>query len=237
LDITVKVPSHVEVYLRNYAATLFYDTSEYALSRAILVALISKLDEMCLISPEEVVAGVMKDRVVEVPPSILTEQYIPIERTDAEEYALQVAMVGGTPPVKKPKPSVKVESGELKSIPEMRGDQVSYTWIVWGWAMGSTLNEVTLESGARKWHCFEYRNVVEGVKQRKGVTIKDTTIYGALTTLVDRNWLTMNDKREYSLTEAAKKWVLKRQSQEYLIEKSFLDPIEGVDLRVPVEAK
>lgn len=125
MDITVKVPSHVEKYLKNYAATLFYDTSEYALSRAILVALISKLDEMCLISPEEVVAGVMKG--VEV----------------------------------------------------------------------------------------------------KGVTIKETTIYGALDTQVDRNWLTMNEKREFSLTEASKKWVLKRQNQEYLIEKGFLDPIEG----------
>lgn len=224
MDITVKIPAHVEEHLKSYAATLFYDTSEYAMSRAMLVALVSKLDELCLISPEDVVAGVM--RVEEVPQPTLRETHIPIIRSVEEDYEIQVVLAGGTPPVKKPKPSIKVESGELKPIPEERNKQPSYTWLVWGWTMGSTLNEVTLESGARKWHCFDYKTMVAGVRQRKGVLIKETTAYAALDTLVKYNWLTMNDKRDFSLTLSAQKWVLQKKNQDYLIEHGFLDSID-----------
>jgi hypothetical protein len=234
LNITVNIPAHVEEHLRSYAASLFYDTSEYAMSRAMLVALVSKLDELCLISPEDVVAGVMKG--VEVPQSTLQQgfvPYIPDALSVEKEYALQLAMVGGTPPEKKPivakpkNPTVTDPKDlDLRPISEEHGGKPSYTWLVWGWAMGSTLNEVTTYSGARQWHCFDYKTMVAGVHLRKGVSIKETTAYAALDTLVKYNWLTMNDKRDFSLTQAAQKWALKKSNQDYLIEHGFLDPID-----------
>jgi hypothetical protein len=229
MDINVKIPAHVEEHLRSYAASLFYDTSEYAMSRALVVALIGKLDELCLIAAEDVVAGVIKG--VEVTQPTLPEiKVIPnaeaLEATKMHFMALTNGEPEKKPIVAKPKKSTATDPSELKPIPENRGDQQSYTWLVWGWAMGSTLNEVTIESGARKWHCFDYKTMVAGVHLRKGVSIKETTAYAALDTLVKYNWLTMNDKRDFSLTQAAQKWALKKSNQDYLIEHGFLDPID-----------
>ena len=96
--------------------------------------------------------------------------------------------------------------------------------------MASSLNLVTPESGARKFHSFNMQDVVQGVLQKKGVRVKDPTAYSALDVMVKRQWLNFNTTTKlYTLSPLAQKWVLMAKNQSYLTDKGFLDPIVAPD--------
>lgn len=59
MDVTITVPSSVEEHLRKYAASLFFETTPYAISRSIVHALINQLDAACIVSREEIVAEIL----------------------------------------------------------------------------------------------------------------------------------------------------------------------------------
>ena len=93
--------------------------------------------------------------------------------------------------------------------------------------MASSLNLVTFESGVRKFHSFNMQDVVQGLLQKKGIRVKDPTVYSALDVMVTRQWLTFNSKtKQYILSPVAQKWTQIPNNHSYLVEKGFLDPIE-----------
>ncbi|MEZ4863187.1 MAG: hypothetical protein R3C14_17845 [Caldilineaceae bacterium] len=221
MEITVTIPPSVEDHLKTYAASLFYETSPYAISRAIVCALINQLDAACLVSRDEIVTDILESSKAQVvqptvapaakqePPAITAPSAAPTEKSN------------GTPPG-----TLITDPKKLKVPSERFQGNASNTWLVWGWCMASSLNLVTAESGARKFHSFNLQDVIQGVMQRKKVRVKDTTAYSALDVLVKRQWLAFNSTTKlYALSPLAQKWVFTPKNQSYLIEKGFLDPV------------
>lgn len=94
---------------------------------------------------------------------------------------------------------------------------------VGGWSTASSLNLVTPGNGPRKFHSFNLQDVVQGVIQKKGVRIHDTTAYSALAVMIKRQWLNYNSTTKlYTLSTVAQKWALTPKNQTYLIDKGFL---------------
>lgn len=224
MEITVTIPPSVEEHLRTYAASLFYETSPYAISRAIVCALVNQLDEACLVSRDEIVTGILEESKPSAPVFTI-EQPAPTPVPTKEPPAPAAEKANGAPP-----PAGITDPKKLKVPNERFQGKASNTWLVWGWCMASSLNLVTLESGARKFHSFNLQDVVQGVIQKKGVRVKDTTAYSALDVMVKRQWLTFNSSTKlYALSPIAQKWVLTPKNQTYLIDKGFLDPVEAPD--------
>lgn len=216
MEITVTIPPSVEDHLKAYAASLFFETNPYAISRAIVSALINQLDAARLVSRDEIVTHILEESKQSVPkptPAPVVEKELPpppVEKTTATPIV---------PLITDPK--------KLKVPGERFQGKASNTWLVWGWAMASSLNLVTLEKGERKFHSFNLKDVIQGVTQKKGIRIKDTTVYSALDVMVKRQWLNFNSTaKRYTLSPVAQKWALTPKNHSYLIEKGFLDPIE-----------
>lgn len=222
MEITVTIPPSVEEHLKTYAASLFYETSPYAISRAIVCALVNQLDEACVVSRDEIVTGILE---ASKPPALPKEQPAPISALPKEQPAPPAEKANGTPP-----PTAITDPKKLKVPGERFQGNASNTWLAWGWCMASSLNLVTLEGGSRKFHSFNLQDVVQGVIQKKGVRVKDTTAYSALVVMVKRQWLTFNSSTKlYALSPIAQKWVLMPKNQTYLIDKGFLDPVDAPD--------
>ncbi len=230
MEITVTIPLSVEGYLKKYAASIFYETTPYAISRAIVYALINQLDTACLISRDEVVAGILE--AGKVPVSEI-EKALPVSSTleVVIEKALSAtlpepsaaAQIASAPPTT----TVITDPKKLKVPGERFQGKASNTWLGWGWCMASSLNLVTFESGTRKFHSFNMQDVVQGVLQKKGIRVKDPTVYSALDVMVNRQWLNFNSTTKlYTLSTVAQKWALTPKNQTYLIENGFLDPVQ-----------
>lgn len=225
MEITVTIPPSVEDHLRTYAASLFFETSPYAISRAIVCALINQLDAACLVSRDEIVAGILDASKPPAPPPeppVVAKEVAPVPIAPA----VTVAPTPAPQPSAEPGVVMITDPKKLKVPGERFQGNASNTWLVWGWCMASSLNLVTLESGSRKFHSFNLQDVIQGVIQRKGVRVKDTTAYSALDAMVKRQWLTYNDTNKlYLLSPVAQKWALTPKNQTYLIDKGFLDPV------------
>lgn len=221
MDITVTIPPSVEEHLRTYAASLFFETTPYAISRAIVCALINQLDAACVVSRDEIVTGILdagKASIVQAAPVLVAEKVLPAAPAEPVSVAAPVAPT--------PVAGVVTDPKKLKVPSERFQGSASNTWLVWGWCMASSLNLVTPESGARKFHSFNMQDVVQGVLQKKGVRVKDPTAYSALDVMVKRQWLNFNTTTKlYTLSPLAQKWVLLPKNQSYLTDKGFLDPI------------
>lgn len=220
MEITVTIPPNVEDHLKAYAASLFFETTPYAISRAIVSALINQLDAACLVSRDEIVAGILDEskqpEAPEPTPAPVVEKELPLPPTEKVIVTPSVQLI--TDPKK------------LKVPGERFQGKASNTWLVWGWSMASSLNLVTPDSGSRKFHSFNLQDLIQGVIQKKGVRINDTTAYSALSVMIKRQWLNYNSTTKlYILSSVAQKWVLTPKNQTYLIEKSFLDPIQQSD--------
>lgn len=232
MEITVTVPPSVEEHLRTYAASLFFETTPYAISRAIVCALINQLDAACVVSRDEIVTGILavgKPPAAEVVPAPVVEKALSVP---AAEPTPTPAAVPTTAPATAATPATTLitDPKKLKVPGERFQGNASNTWLVWGWCMASSLNLVTPESGARKFHSFNMQDVVQGVLQKKGVRVKDPTVYSALDVLVTRQWLNFNSTTKlYTLSPVAQKWALLPKNQTYLTEKGFLDPIAQTD--------
>ena len=229
MEITVTIPPSVEEHLRTYAASLFFETSPYAISRAIVCALINQLDAACLVSRDEIVLGILEASKPPAPLPLPTPLPTPVVE---EEIAPAVTTAPPPAPKASAEPAVTLitDPKKLKVPGERFQGNASNTWLVWGWCMASSLNLVTLESGSRKFHSFNLQDVIQGVIQRKGVRVKDTTAYSALDAMVTRQWLTYNETNKlYLLSPVAQKWALTPKNQSYLIDKGFLEPISQID--------
>lgn len=216
MEITINIPPSMEEHLRTYTASLFYETSSYAMSRAIVCALVNQLDASCLVSRDEIVNGIIeasKPQAPKAPVNLVVEKELP------------------APPVQKANATAAIlDPKKLKMPQEIFQGSASNTWLVWGWCMASSLNLVTIDSGARKFHSFNITDVIQGVMQKKKIRVKDTTAYSALDVLEKRQWLNFNrETKLYTLSSVAQKWALTPKNQNYLIEKGFLDPIEQPD--------
>lgn len=207
MELTVTIPSRVEEHLRAYAASLFYETTPSAISRAIVCALINQLDTACVVSRDEIVTEILE---ASQPPA---PQPAPTPVVEKESPAPPTEKANGTPPV-----TVLRDTKQLKVPSEQFQGHASNTWLVWGWCMASSLNLGTVESGAGKFHSFNLQEVIQGVMQKKRVHVKDTTAYSALGVLVKRQWLTFNAATKlYASSPVAQKWVLTPKNQTYLI--------------------
>lgn len=230
MEITITIPPSVEAHLRTYTASLFYETTSYAMSRAIVCALINQLDASCLVSREEIVTGILesgKPQTPTLPPPPVIQVEAPVAEVKKEAPAPPVIEPSTTKSSAAPDVPPITDPKKLKVPNEMFQGSPSNTWLVWGWCMASSLNLVTLESGARKFHSFNLQDVIQGVMQKKSVRVKDTTAYSALDVMVKRQWLNFNSTTKlYTLSNVAQKWSLTPKNQTYLIEKGFLAPIE-----------
>jgi len=219
MEITVTIPPSVEEHLRTYTASLFYETTPYAISRAVVSALINQLDSAGLVIRNDIVTGILEasDPFAPQPePTPVIEEASPLPPIEKATAASLVTTI--TDPKKLKVPSERFQG------------RVSNTWLIWGWCMASSLNLVTLESGARKFHSFNLQDVIQGVSQRKKVRVKEKTAYRALDVLVKRQWLTFNSAtKRYALSPIARKLALMPKNQTYLIDKGFLDPIAQPD--------
>jgi len=216
MEITVTIPPSVEDHLKAYAASLFFETTPYAISRAIVSALINQLDADCLVSRDEIVASILDEskqpEAPEPTPAPAVEKDLPPPLVEKANATPSVQLI--TDPKK------------LKIPGERFQGKASNTWLVWGWAMASSLNLVTPDSGPRKFHSFNLQDLIQGVIQKKGVRIHNTTAYSALTVMIKRQWLNYNSTTKlYTLSAIAQKWALAPKNQTYLIDKGFLDPI------------
>jgi len=216
MEVTVTIPPSVETHLRTYAASLFFETTPYAISRAILYALVNQLDTACVVSRDEIVAGIL---AANTPPP-----FTPV--VEAAQPPKEVAAQSVEAALAAPTTITISDPKKLKMPGERFQGKASNTWLVWGWCMASSLNLVTLDSGARKFHSFNLQDTVQGVLQKKGTRVKDTTAYSALSVLTERQWLNFNSNTKlYSLSAVAQRWALTPKNQSYLIEKGFLDPV------------
>lgn len=216
MEITVMIPPSVEEHLRTYAASLFYETSPYALSRAIIAALINEMNSAGLINQDEIIAGI----IAASKPEVSTQQAASIVELPAppiEKLDIDISKVIITDPMK------------LKIPREQFHGDTSNTWLVWGWCVSSHFN--TPDNGARKLRKFRLQDVIQGVMQQKGIQIKDTTAYSALDVLVKRQWLTfIETNKRYTLSPIAQKWASMPQNQVYLTEKELLRLSEESDM-------
>lgn len=222
MEITIVVPPSVEEPLRTYAASLFFETSPYATSRAVLAALINQLDTSRLVNRDEIIQEILsasKSPVPELVPALeaaIIEKELPVEPVPS---AQKLSKSATTEPFTDPK--------QLKVPGELFKQKASNTWLVWGWCMSSSLNPITPDTGLRKSYSFKIEDVIKGVLKTKGIGINFTTAYSALTVLVQRQWLRYNTSTKvYTLSSVAQKWVLTPKNQNYLIDKGFLDRIE-----------
>jgi hypothetical protein len=219
MEITVTIPPSVGEHLRTYAASLFYETTPYAISRAVVSALINQLDSAGLVMRDDIVTRIVETSKPFAPqsePTPVIEEPSPIPPIEQATAASLVTII--TDPKK------------LKVPSEWFQGKVSNTWLIWGWCMASSLNRITLESGARKFHRFSLKDVVQGVMQRKKVRVKDKTAYSALDVLVKRQWLTFNAAtKQYALSAIARKLALMPKNQSYLINKGFSDLLAQPD--------
>lgn len=224
MEITVTIPPSVEEHLRTYAASLFFETTPYAISRAIVCALINQLDAACVVSRDEIVTGILeagKPQAIEVVPPPVVEKTLPAAAVEPAPIAATAATTAAAPAI-----TLITDPKKLKVPGERFQGNASNTWLVWGWCMASSLNLVTPESGARKFHSFNMQDVVQGILQKKGIRVKDPTVYSALDVLVTRQWLNFNSTTKlYMPSPVAQKWALLPKNQTYLTEKGFLDPI------------
>jgi len=215
MEITVTIPPSVEEHLRTYAASLFYETTPYAISRAVVSALINQLDSAGLVIRNDIVTGILeasKPLASQPKPTPVIEEASPLPPIEKATAPSLVTII--TDPKKLKVPSERFQG------------KVSNTWLIWGWCMASSLNLVTLESGARKFHSFTLQDVIQGVSQRKKVRVKDKTAYSALDVLVKRQWLTFNSAtKRYALSSIARKLALMPNNQTYLIDKGFSAPL------------
>lgn len=212
MEITVTIPPNVEEHLRTYAASLFFETSSYALSRAVICALINEMDSAHLINRADIVAGILevgKPLDSNLQALTMTEYLAPsVQKPDRD-----ISVVATTDP-----PKLKIPREQF------HGD-TSNTWLVWGWCISFGLSSVLPERSKRKARAFSLQDVIKGVIQQKGIQIKDTTAYSALNILVERQWLTfLESSKRYTLSALAQQWALAPQNQTYLIEKGFLTP-------------
>lgn len=224
MEITVTIPSSVEEHLRKYAASIFYETTTYAVSRAIVYALINQLDADCLVSRDEIVTGILASNKPPAP-VIEKEILVPSALTPVVEKTLPASSPETSTAA--PAATAITDPKKLKVPGERFQGSESNTWLVWGWCLASSLNLVALESGARKFHSFNMQDVVQGVLQKKGIRVKDPTVYSALDVMTKRQWLTFNSKtKQYTLSPVAQRWAQIPNNHKYLVEKGFLDPIE-----------
>ncbi len=218
MEITVTIPPGVGEHLRTYAASLFYETTPYAISRAVVSALIDQLDSAGLMIRDDIVTRILeasKPFATQSEPTPVIEEQSPIPPIEKATAALV---------------TITTDPQKLKVPSERFQGKVSNTWLIWGWCMASSLNRLTLESGVYKFHRFSLRDVVQGVMQRKRVYVKDKTAYSALDVLVKRQWLTFNSvTKHYALSPIARKLVLLPKNQTYLINKGFSDPLAQPD--------
>jgi len=219
MEITVTIPASVGEHLRTYAATLFYETTPYAISRAVVSALINQLDSAGLVMRDDIVTRILEASnpcASPAEPTPMIEEQLPIPPIEKATAASLVPII--TDPKKLKVPSERFQG------------KISNTWLIWGWCMASSLNEITLESRAHKFHRFSLQDVVQGVMLRKRVCVKDKTAYSALAVLVKRQWLTFNAAtKQYALSASARKLVLMPKNQTYLINKGFSDPLAQPD--------
>lgn len=215
MEITVTIPPSVEDHLKAYAASLFFETTPYAISRAIVSALVNQLDAARLVSRDEIVTGILEESKQPAPKPLST----PV--IEKEVVALPVEKANAT--LSAP---LSTDPKRLKVPGERFQGKASNTWLVWGWSMAASLNLATLENGVHKFQSFNLQDVLQGVLRKKGIPIKSTTAYSALNVMVTREWLTFNStSKHYILSSAAQKWILTSKNQSYLIKKGFLDPI------------
>lgn len=212
------IPPSVEKHLRTYAASLFYETSPYALSRAIIAALINEMNSTGLINRNEIVAGILEESKSQtsIPPvqEVVELPALPLPKPELDDSKAVI-----TNPM------------NLKIPREQFHGEASNTWLVWGWCISSELHLNTRGSATPKFRKFRLQDVTQGVIQQKGIQIKDTTAYSALDVLVKRQWLTfIETTKRYTLSSIAEKWVLMPQNQAYLIEKGFLRFPEESDI-------
>lgn len=212
MEITVTIPPNVEEHLRTYAASLFYETSSYALSRAVVCALINEMDAARLINKDSIVMGILevgKPLDSNLQASSVTE----LLATSVQKPDIDISVMAKTDPQK------------LKIPREQFHGDTSNTWLVWGWCISFGLSSALPERSNRKARAFSLQDVIKGVIQQKGIQIKDTTAYSALNILVERQWLTLlESSKRYTLSAIAQQWALASQNQTYLIEKGFLTP-------------
>lgn len=218
MEITVTIPPSVEEHLHTYAASLFFETSSYALSRAIFSALINEMASNGLINQKEIIAGIIAASKSEVS----TQQAAPVVELPApplEKVDIDIPKVVITDPTK------------LKIPREHFHGDTSNTWLVWGWCVSSGLHLNARGNSTRKLRKFRLQDVIEGVMQQKGIHIKETTVYSALDVLVKRQWLIFVEKsKRYTLSPIAEEWAVMPQNQTYLVEKDFLRLPEESDL-------
>lgn len=219
MEITVTIPASVGEHLRTYAASLFYETTPYAISRAVVSALIDQLDSAGLVMRDDIVIRILEASNPCAPhsePTPMIEEQSPIPPVEKATTASLVPII--------------TDPKRLKVPSERFQGKVSNTWLIWGWCMASGLNRITLESGAYTFHRFRLQDVVQGVMLRKRVRVKDKTAYSALDVLVKRQWLTFNAAtKQYALSASARKLALLPKNQSYLINKGFSDPLAQPD--------
>ena len=182
---------------------------------------LNQLDASCLVSRDDIVTGILEASRPTTPVAM------PIVPLTTPVIKKELAVL----PVEKAKAASPItaiiDPKKLKVPGERFQGKASNTWLVWGWAIASSLNLVTLENGERKFHSFKLQDVVQGVVQKKGMRIKDTTVYSALDVMVTREWLTFNSTtKRYTLSPVAQRWTQIPKNHSYLVEKGFLDPIE-----------
>lgn len=136
MEVTVMIPPSVEEHLCAYAASLLYETTPSAISRAIVCALINQLDATCVVSRDDIVTGILEASQPQAP----TPAPIPV--VEQEEPAPPATKANGTPSV-----TVITDAKQLKVPSERFQGKASNTWLVWGVVHG-----VQSESGdGRKW--------------------------------------------------------------------------------------
>ena len=193
MQITIDVPDVLASHLKTQSAVLYYDTSDYAIQRVVVTAIIKMLDESCLISREEVV-----NSIVNANGSPVAQMVAPID--------VQVDII--TDPKK------------LRIPQQLFKNQISRTWLVWGWCMALPLNTPS-NTDKLVMPTFTLDTVIDGIKQTQDIEVHPATAESALKTLIGRQWL-IADNKIYQASMVGRAWILNRRNQKMLTDAGFV---------------
>jgi len=250
MKICVDLPTSFDSYLERLVVQRFYDTSTQAFELLVLQLLMDDLDRACVLGKDEAVNLILakpaplenKTTSLNGPtPSIapVTDTHKPFVSTNGNHTADEPTTSPVAPPVA-PQQVIKLKPGQRKikreaktnsspspslKVPiEMFQQSRSYTFITWGWCM-SLAHNAAREGQPSVYKTFTLNDAMVAIRRDLGVTINTGTLNSALKVLSERGWLNENTDPfpiEYTLSNAARKWVNVPANQALLIEKGFL---------------
>lgn len=220
-QITIEIGDKAFEALQAYAANLFYDVSPYAVSRAVVSALLQVLDTESLYDKEMAAEEAMSEARAKT--KMETEKLIVTQERGMEllkQEGLRVVKESKVMAVAKVLEAQR-RPGDLKiPKPHFQGG-ASNTFLGWHWAMTRIVDSKTPLSFR-----FSVAEMKRDIATHYKETLGEKPLLTVIDTLVKKGWFELTrdtavrvgSERRWTLTQAAQKWLLVPGNEDFLDE-------------------